>query len=89
MLLQLVNGSDVPVDLSKLRFQLDKIESAEFRIKLLHYFGSINEPKVPLIVARFLDDSNKVVILEALKTLSIEQVSTAGWVWLSRRAESS
>ena len=69
MLLQLVNGSDVPVDLSKLRFQLDKIESAEFRIKLLHYFGSINEPKVPLIVARFLDDSNKVVILEALKTL--------------------
>ena len=69
MLLQLVNGSDVPVDLSKLRFQLDKIESAEFRIKLLHYFGSINEAKVPLIVARFLDDNNKVVILEALKTL--------------------
>lgn len=69
MLLQLVNGSDVPVNLSKLRFQLDKIESAEFRIKLLHYFGSINEPKIPLIVARFLDDSNKVVILEALKTL--------------------
>lgn len=69
MLLQLVNGSDVPVNLSKLQFQLDKIESAEFRIKLLHYFGSINEPKIPLIVARFLDDSNKVVILEALKTL--------------------
>ena len=69
MLLQLVNGSDEPVDLSKLRFQLDKIESAEFRIKLLHYFGSINEAKVPLIVSRFLDDSNKVVILEALKTL--------------------
>jgi serine/threonine-protein kinase len=69
MLLQLVNGSDIPCDLSKLRFQLDKIESAEYRIKLLHYLGSINESKVPLIVARFLDDSNKVVILEALKTL--------------------
>jgi eukaryotic-like serine/threonine-protein kinase len=70
MLLQLVEGSEIPVDLSKLSFQLDKIESAEYRIKLLHYFGSINEPKIPLIVARFLDDSNKVVILEALKTLS-------------------
>ena len=70
MLLQLVEGSEIPVDLSKLTFQLDKIESAEYRIKLLHYFGSINEPKIPLIVARFLDDSNKVVILEALKTLS-------------------
>jgi len=69
MLLRLVEGSQIPVDLSKLNFQLDKIESAEYRIKLLHYFGSINEPKIPLIVARFLDDSNKVVILEALKTL--------------------
>lgn len=75
MLLQLVEGSEIPVDLSKLTFQLDKIESAEYRIKLLHYFGSINEPKIPLIVARFLDDSNKVVILEALKTLGRMQFS--------------
>ena len=75
MLLQLVEGSEIPVDLSKLTFQLDKIESAEYRIKLLHYFGSINEPKIPLIVARFLDDSNKVVILEALKTLNRMQFS--------------
>ena len=69
MLLQLVEGSEIPVDLSKLSFQLDRMESAEYRIKLLHYFGSVNESKIPLIVARFLDDSNKVVILEALKTL--------------------
>ena len=69
MLLQLVEGSEIPVNLSKLSFQLDKIESVEYRIKLLHYFGGVNEPKIPLIVARFLDDSNKVVILEALKTL--------------------
>jgi len=69
MLLQLVEDSKIPINLAKLNFQLDKIDSAEFRIKLLHYFGSINEPKIPLIVARFLEDGNKVVILEALKTL--------------------
>jgi serine/threonine-protein kinase len=69
MLLQLVEGSKIPVNLANLSFKLDKFESAEYRIKLLHYFGSVNEPKIPLIVARFLDDSNKVVILEALKTL--------------------
>ena len=74
MLLQLVEDSEVPIDLSGLRFQLDKMDSAEFRIKLLHYFGSINEPKIPLIVARFLDDENKVVILEALKTLGRIQI---------------
>ena len=69
ILLQLVDGSEIPVNLSKLSFKLDRTQGAEYRIKLLHYFGSVNEPKVPLIVARFLDDSNKVVILEALKTL--------------------
>jgi serine/threonine-protein kinase len=69
MMLQLVEGSEIPVNLSKLSFQLARIESVEYRIKLLHYFGGVNEPKIPLIVARFLDDSNKVVILEALKTL--------------------
>jgi hypothetical protein len=68
-LLKLVEGSEQPVDLSNLSFQLDKIESPVYKINLLHYFGSVNEPKIPLIVARFLDDSNKVVILEALKTL--------------------
>ena len=68
-LLKLVEGSEQPVDLSELSFQLDKIESPIFKINLLNYFGSVNQPKIPLIVARFLDDSNKVVILEALKTL--------------------
>jgi serine/threonine-protein kinase len=68
-LLKLVEGSEKPVDLSELSFQLDKIESPVFKINLLHYFGSVNQPKIPLIVARFLDDTNKVVILEALKTL--------------------
>ncbi len=75
ILLQLVDGSEIPIDLSKLSFQLDKIESVEYRIKLLNYFGGINEPKIPLIVARFLDDNNKVVILEALKTLSRIEIS--------------
>ena len=73
-LLKLVEGSQQPVDLSNLSFQLDKIESPIYKINLLHYFGSVNEPKTPLIVTRFLDDSNKVVILEALKTLDRMQI---------------
>ena len=69
-LLALIKGTEKPVDLSQLSFQLDKIESPEYKINLLNYFGSVNEPKIPLIVARFLVDSNKVVVLEALKTLN-------------------
>ena len=69
-LLTLIGGTEQPVDLSQLSFQLDKIESPEYKINLLNYFGSVNEPKIPLIVSRFLVDSNKVVVLEALKTLN-------------------
>ena len=36
---------------------------------LIYTQSSVNQPKIPLIVVRFLDDTNKVVILEALKTL--------------------
>ncbi len=68
-LLKLVEGSEQPVDLSKLSFQLDKAQSPAYKINLLSYFGSVNQPGIPLIVVRFLDDSNKVVVLEALKTL--------------------
>lgn len=68
-LLKLIEGSQQTVDLSKLSFQLSKIESPEFKINLLNYFGSVNQPKIPLIVARFLDDTNKVVVMESLKTL--------------------
>ncbi len=69
-LLKLIEGSQQPVDLSNLSFQLDKIESPIYKINLLNYFGTVNEPKIPLIVSRFLDDTNKVVVLEALKTLN-------------------
>jgi serine/threonine-protein kinase len=68
-LLKLAEGSEQPVDLSKVSFQLGKIESPEFKINLLHYFGSVDQPMIPSIVASFLNDSNKVVVLEALKTL--------------------
>ena len=73
-MLKLLPGSRQPIDFSSLSFHLDKIDSAIFRIKLLQYFSTVNEPKTPLIVARFLDDSNKVVVLEALKTLRQLQI---------------
>jgi serine/threonine-protein kinase len=68
-LLRLLDGSRQPIDLSNLRIQPGKIGSAELKIQLLKYFATVDQPNVPEIVAQFLDDSNKVVVLEALKTL--------------------
>ena len=74
-LLKLTEGCRKPIDLSKLSLQLDKIENPVFKITLLNYLGRVSEAKVPLLVSRFLDDSNKVVILEALKTLERMEIS--------------
>ncbi|MEM7562390.1 MAG: serine/threonine-protein kinase [Pseudomonadota bacterium] len=69
-LMKLASECGQPVDLSKLSLQPDKINNPILKITLLNYLGSVNEPKVPLLLSRFLKDSNKVVILEALKSLN-------------------
>ena len=74
-LIKLLDGTTKPIDLSMLSIHLDKIENPTFKISLLSYFGRVNDPKIPLIVSRFLLDTNKVVILEALKTLDRMEIS--------------
>ena len=69
-LLNLVEGSDLPIDLSKLSLQLDKYDNAEFKTILLRYFGTVAQPQIALMLSRFLSDSNKVVVLQALQALN-------------------
>jgi serine/threonine-protein kinase len=69
-LLNLVEGSDLPIDLSKLSLQLDKHDNAEFKAILLRYLGTVAQPQVALMLSRFLSDSNKVVVLQALQALN-------------------
>jgi len=68
-LLKLVENSDKPIDLSKLSLQIDKNDNPAFKTILLRYFGTVNQPQIALTLTRFLNDSNKVVVLEALQAL--------------------
>jgi len=74
-LLNLVEGSDLPIDLSKLSLQLDKYDNAEFKAILLRYFGTVTQPQIALMLSRYLTDSNKVVVLQALQALNRLSVS--------------
>jgi serine/threonine protein kinase/HEAT repeat protein len=74
-LLNLVEGSDLPIDLSKLSLQIDKYDNAELKTILLRYFGTVSQPQIALMLSRFLTDSNKVVVLQALKALNRLTVS--------------
>jgi len=74
-LLNLVEGSDLLIDLSKLSLQLDKYDNAEFKAILLRYFGTVTQPQIALMLSRYLTDSNKVVVLQALQALNRLSVS--------------
>ena len=74
-LLKLVENTKLPIDLSKLSLQTDKIDNPEFKTILLRYFSTVKQPKIAIILIRFLTDSNKVVVLEALQALDRLSVS--------------
>ncbi len=74
-LLKLVEGSEVSIDLPKLRFQAEKIKNPIFKGNLLRYFGTVHQAEIAPLITQFLPDSDKTVILEALKALGKLTVS--------------
>lgn len=69
-LLKLAAESELPVDLDNLRFHPDKISDPTVRASLVRYLGNITQLAVVEMITRFLTDSNKMVVLEALSSLS-------------------
>ena len=45
------------------------INNPALKIAVLRYFAEVEQPGVTLLIARFLQDSNKTVVIEALKAL--------------------
>jgi serine/threonine-protein kinase len=68
-LLKLAQDSKVPLDLEVLRFDPSTIASPSVKIMLLRYFARVEQPAIAAQIAKFLNDDNKTVIIEALKSL--------------------
>jgi len=73
-LLKLVFMSKQPIDLKLLHFEPAAIGSPSLKIILLRYLGSVEQPRAAEMIAGFLGDSNKTVIIEALKSLKALKV---------------
>jgi tRNA A-37 threonylcarbamoyl transferase component Bud32 len=69
-LLQLAEGSTRDIDLSLLDIVPSSIESPTIKIMLLRYFSTLRQREVSTIIAKFLTDDNKIIIIEALKALN-------------------
>ena len=69
-LLQLAKKSEKPLDITQIILQPEKIRNPAFKIELLSYLSSVQQAEVSMLILPFLSDSNKRVVLEALKSLS-------------------
>lgn len=73
-LLKLAEESTLPLDLEVLRIEPNTIGSPSIKIMLLRYFSRVEQADVAKIIAKFLNDENKTVVIEALKSLKKLQV---------------
>jgi serine/threonine-protein kinase len=73
-LLKLVYLSKQPIDLDLLHFEPAAIGSPSLKIILLRYLGTVDKPRAAELITGFLQDSNKTVIIEALKSLKALKV---------------
>jgi serine/threonine-protein kinase len=69
-LLKLVYKSEQPLAIDALHVEPASIESPSLKIAFLRCFARVEQPEIARVIARFLDDSNKTVVIEALKALT-------------------
>ena len=68
-LLKLAGDSEAPLDLESIIIDPEHIKSQNIKIILLRYFADLEQPEVAKLIGKFLTDSNKTIVMEALKSL--------------------
>lgn len=68
-LIKLAQDSKQPLDLEVLRIEPGAIGSPSVKITLLRYFAQVDQSEIAPVIVKFLNDENKTVVIEALKTL--------------------
>ncbi|MFT5503432.1 MAG: tRNA A-37 threonylcarbamoyl transferase component Bud32 [Gammaproteobacteria bacterium] len=68
-LIIMAGQTDSELDLSALSIKPESIASPSIKIYLLRYFGAVEQADVSEVIGKFLSDSNKAVVIEALKAL--------------------
>jgi len=68
-LLKLAESSEAPLDLEAINIDPEHIKSQNIKIILLRYFAGLEQPEIANLIGKFLTDSNKTIVMEALKSL--------------------
>ncbi len=68
-LFDIARANAARTDMSSLSIDIASIEYPEIKIMLIRFLGIVNQPQAADMLAEFLGDSSKIIVIEALKNL--------------------
>ncbi len=56
-------------DMSALSIDIDSLDNPDIKIMLIRFLAAVNQPEAAKLIAHFLADKSKIILIEALKNL--------------------
>ncbi len=68
-LLEIAQKNAARTDMSALSIDIDSIPNPDIKIHLMRFLSAVNKPQAARTLCRFLGDSSRIIVMEALKNL--------------------
>lgn len=69
-LFEMVQSEAQRTDMSALSIDLDSLQNPDIKIMLIRFMAAVNKPESARMMARFLSDKSRIIVIETLKNLS-------------------
>ena len=68
-LLEIAQKNAARTDMSALSIDIDSIPNPDIKIQLMRFLSAVNKPEAARTLCRFIGDSSRIIVMEALKNL--------------------
>lgn len=68
-LIEIAQSQAHRTDMSAVDFDMDSLKNPDIKIRLIRFLSAVNKPEAAEMLTRFLHDSSKIIVIEALKNL--------------------
>jgi serine/threonine-protein kinase len=69
-LIEIAQSQAHRIDMSAVDFDIDSLKNPDIKIRLIRFLAAVNKPEAAELLTRFLHDSSKIIVIEALKNLA-------------------
>lgn len=74
-LIEIAQSEAQRTNMSAIDIDIDSLKKPDIKIRLIRFLSAVNKPEAAEMLTRFLQDSSKIIVIEALKNLESMTVS--------------